>query len=737
MKAHTPAALRRSSSALFASILPSARAALLGAVSLVTAHSASAASFAVYNYVVYDSTNPADVDLYGKLQIPDAYASNPTQLYPLVIAYHGAGEGFNASNPNDSRNNTDQVKSNGPTGQLLARGASSTLSNGSFFVYAPQTTGGSDMESASWTYWEMEATMKVAARIMKDYPIDPTRVYITGLSAGGKAAWMGYSNYTDVLAGAVLVCGVPGTAGTEVNVSALVGQPIWAFHARNDSVLNVSNSRNRMNAIRTADGKTAWSWPSSGDPTANYEENELKYRDLASGGHGIWNTVYSDNAVYAWMASKSRPISDLEEGETLLFDLGNVRFAKYGKSVVDDQGRFWNSTEGTGAERTFGPQVPFAMTSQGHNTRVTLEVTEKFDNIANTTGTSSLPYPLNIGKDSWYNHTSHTAQMTLTGLVPGASYAFKFFATYHDDDGGRGRSTRYKALDGIGGVLAYDDLEVALNTNNVAEFTVAADSNGEILLEVGPTPGTTSRTSYIGVMEVHRVASQGIDAVYAQNFDGSTNLNTYFADPNPDPSQVNDISPASYWSISSGKLRQTRTTSSTAASGFMRIREAGVLPEAAVMSFDLTISGSYSVWNDLAQLDIGDMPTLATNYGSNISSTLVANRIHIKGNGPGKFRFHMNGVTATPDFPVDVPVKVTWASNYSGSTVTYDSPTGPRNLADGLSDLWITSGTTHTLLFDAVGRTYSKNVVGSFRLRSPANLNFTMDWDNIELREIQ
>jgi predicted peptidase len=137
--------------------------------------------FLVFNYV---RESDGAVGMPGRLFVPPGY--NPGQAYPLVVFYHGWGE--------RGTNNTSQVNSN--INNLLANAKTRN-----FFIYAPQAG------DPGWNLTAVEASMRMVGWALRQYRIDPTRIYTTGVSNGGNATYNAMSNYADVLAAGVPICG--------------------------------------------------------------------------------------------------------------------------------------------------------------------------------------------------------------------------------------------------------------------------------------------------------------------------------------------------------------------------------------------------------------------------------------------------------------------------------------------------------------------------------------------------
>jgi predicted peptidase len=115
------------------------------------------------------------------------------------------------------------------------------------------------------------------------------------------------SRYPDRFAAAMPVA--PVSAEPDFNPANLVGQPISAFHARNDAVAPVQTTRNIINRILTAAGKPTPAYPALQDPTFALAEHdiELYYVEPNGGDHSVHFAVYNTPQVYDWMFSHGVP----------------------------------------------------------------------------------------------------------------------------------------------------------------------------------------------------------------------------------------------------------------------------------------------------------------------------------------------------------------------------------------------------------------------------------------------
>jgi predicted peptidase len=128
-------------------------------------------------------------------------------------------------------------------------------------------------------------TMEVVAELLKKYPIDTKRIYLTGVSLGGFGTWDMVARYPDMWAAAAPVCG----GADEKTAPAVVksGIPIWVFHGDKDSAVPVERSRNMVAAIKEAGGS-------------------VKYSEFAGVGHDSWTKAYGGMEIWDWMFEQKR-----------------------------------------------------------------------------------------------------------------------------------------------------------------------------------------------------------------------------------------------------------------------------------------------------------------------------------------------------------------------------------------------------------------------------------------------
>ena len=198
-----------------------------------------------------------------QLFIPES-AQKP-QTWPLMIFLHGSGE---------RGDDIAKVKVHGPP-KLADRDP-----NFPFILISPLLPAEED-----WDIGQLEAILDHA---LETLPVDPERIYLTGLSRGGHATWRWGAQNPDLFAALAPVAG----RGDPENACQLVDTPAWALHGDRDDVVEPEGSFAMSRAIRACGGQNS---------------RLTIYPDL---GHNAWDPAYADPALYLWLLSQRRPDAD-------------------------------------------------------------------------------------------------------------------------------------------------------------------------------------------------------------------------------------------------------------------------------------------------------------------------------------------------------------------------------------------------------------------------------------------
>ena len=200
--------------------------------------------------------------------------------FPLLVFLHGIGEN------GDGEGELINVARSGVP-RLIARDAWAL--ERPFVVLSPQHFARPDTDCHSTA--EIHAMIAYAQRA---YDIEPSRIYLTGLSCGAIGGWNYLGEHTDTqgVAAAVLIAGDGRNAWNRA-MCDLGRVPIWAFHGDADPRVNVEGTRTPITNLMTMC-----------DPVP--DADMVIYPDVT---HDSWTRTYDGSAghdVYAWLLEHTR-----------------------------------------------------------------------------------------------------------------------------------------------------------------------------------------------------------------------------------------------------------------------------------------------------------------------------------------------------------------------------------------------------------------------------------------------
>ena len=207
-----------------------------------------------------DETKTETIDFWFFL--PSDESAKTDDGFPLMLFLHGAGE---------RGDDPERVKSHGPA---MLCDDPEVAGAWKFITVSPQCKSGMD--------WSPLQMIKLIDLVCESYPVDRSRVYVTGLSMGGFGTWGLVANSPDLIAAAAPLCG-----GYDVKFAdKMTKTPIWAFHGTADGAVKYEYSRNLVDAVRAA-GNT-----------------DVKFTTYPGAGHDVWTRTYDNPELYDWLLSQ-------------------------------------------------------------------------------------------------------------------------------------------------------------------------------------------------------------------------------------------------------------------------------------------------------------------------------------------------------------------------------------------------------------------------------------------------
>lgn len=140
-----------------------------------------------------------------------------------------------------------------------------------------------------WTDAKMDKmVMRQIEAVSSEFSIDEKRKYLMGVSMGGYGVWHFASNYPKYFAALVSICGGSplATGNRFVPIAEKIGKtPAWLFHGADDNIVQVSESRNLVSAIRENGGN-------------------VKYSEYKNVGHNVWLNALGESELMPWLLSR-------------------------------------------------------------------------------------------------------------------------------------------------------------------------------------------------------------------------------------------------------------------------------------------------------------------------------------------------------------------------------------------------------------------------------------------------
>jgi len=226
------------------------------------------------DFIAKDFSDSSGIELPYRLFIPIDY--NQSSLYPIVVYLHGSG--------GNGINNLKQI-SGGNTNGTHVWTTPENQSKHPAFVLAPQLP--------ELYYWfetftrnlspGAQTTLNLLRDLIKEFNIDPNRIYLTGQSAGGYGVWDILLKQPDLFAAAIPLCG----GGNPFEVKPFLDVPIWVFHGALDKAVPVRFSREMVAVLNKSGGN-------------------VKYTEYPDVGHAVWESAYLEPELIDWLFIQKR-----------------------------------------------------------------------------------------------------------------------------------------------------------------------------------------------------------------------------------------------------------------------------------------------------------------------------------------------------------------------------------------------------------------------------------------------
>jgi predicted peptidase len=240
------------------------------------------------------------------------------------LTFHGVGE--------SGTDNIAHVRKN-RVAEIWAE--DSTQKKQKCFVVSPQCpTNDKWVNVPAWTnvYYNTETlpqskslglALAIVDSLIKEFPIDTNRLYITGLSMGGFGTWDVLARHPGKFAAAIPVCG-----GSDTSKSSLIkNTPTWTFHGAVDGTVPPAATRSMMTRLQalgspvikyTAQYNNYFSNPSMTRTALTQAIDSgatTLFCEYPDGDHGIWTNTYNEPLIARWLFKQQKqPPSAVKDG---------------------------------------------------------------------------------------------------------------------------------------------------------------------------------------------------------------------------------------------------------------------------------------------------------------------------------------------------------------------------------------------------------------------------------------
>lgn len=195
--------------------------------------------------------------------LPEDYKNDKDKKWPTILFLHGMGE---------RGDDLELVKIHGVPKIVDSK------KDFQFIAISPQCP-----IDFVWRDEEMLIALEsLLLKIIKNFRVDKSRLYVTGLSMGGRGTWAIAAYRSDLFAAAAPICG----GGDPTTASRLTKLPFWVFQGALDEVHFPKESEIMIKSLKNKGG-------------------EVRYTLYPELHHDSWTITYDNSELYKWFLSKS------------------------------------------------------------------------------------------------------------------------------------------------------------------------------------------------------------------------------------------------------------------------------------------------------------------------------------------------------------------------------------------------------------------------------------------------
>jgi len=230
-----------------------------------------------------------------RVAFPLNYNANRPEKYPVILMLHGAGESgriwsgnfdYETSNVLYDNNSRNLLHGGNVHQQAANRVATHPQAFPGIIIF-PQAS-----YSGSWASgWQENPTTnqefiyEFLEWLVINRNADINRIYIHGLSNGGRGTWDTATKRPDLFAAALPMSGLP--YNSDISAERLETTPIRLYQGGTDGNPSPGGAESMINKLVANGGNPQY----------------ILYPNI---GHGVWNTAYGEADFWSWMLSKNK-----------------------------------------------------------------------------------------------------------------------------------------------------------------------------------------------------------------------------------------------------------------------------------------------------------------------------------------------------------------------------------------------------------------------------------------------
>lgn len=227
---------------------------------------------------------------------PPGYDKNSTKKYPMIVMLHGAGESGRSWQDRFVYLSTDLRYDNNGNNLLhggeahrdaVLRTASDLRAFPGIVIFAQVNHSGAWESGWNLGLLNQNGNMmfKIIDYMIANYDADINRIYMHGLSNGGKGTWDLASKRPDLVTAILPMSGLP-TNLTEMS-NTLLTTPIWLFQGGLDVNPSPNGAQTVINTFKSKGGNP-------------------RYTLYPTTAHGTWYQAYAEPDFFSWMLAQDK-----------------------------------------------------------------------------------------------------------------------------------------------------------------------------------------------------------------------------------------------------------------------------------------------------------------------------------------------------------------------------------------------------------------------------------------------